>query len=104
MWSPVTTRGESLGFFFEAMEALEGQLPVKVSYVLVGDGSKDDTLSVMCRANAGRPGVVHYISFSRNFGKEAALPPGCAGRSTMATTSFQSWMPIPKIRPCCFPR
>lgn len=76
MWSPVTTRGESLGFFFEAMEALEGQLPVKVSYVLVGDESKDDTLSVMCRANAGRPGVVHYISFSRYFGKEAALAAG----------------------------
>lgn len=58
------------------MEALEGQLPVKVSYVLVDDGSKDDTLSVMCRANAGRPGVVHYISFSRYFGKEAALAAG----------------------------
>ncbi len=58
------------------MEALEGQLPVKVSYVLVGDESKDDTLSVMCRANAGRPGVVHYISFSRYFGKEAALAAG----------------------------
>lgn len=55
------------------MDALEGQLPVKVSYVLVNDGFKVDTLSVMRRANAGRPDAVHYISFSRNFGKEAAL-------------------------------
>lgn len=58
------------------MEALEGQIPVKVSYVLVNDGSKDDTLSVMRKANAGRPDAVHYISFSRNFGKEAALAAG----------------------------
>lgn len=73
---PCYNEGESLGFFFEAMEALEGQIPVKVSYVLVNDGSKDDTLSVMRKANAGRPDAVHYISFSRNFGKEAALASG----------------------------
>lgn len=73
---PCYNEGESLSFFFEAMEALEGQLPVKVSYVLVNDGSKDDTLSVMRKANARRPDDVHYISFSRNFGKEAALAAG----------------------------
>lgn len=43
--------------------------------VFVDDGSRDSTLDIV-KANAERDSRVHYISFSRNFGKEAALLAG----------------------------
>lgn len=39
------------------------------------DGSKDGTLEIMRKLSEQDP-KVHYISFSRNFGKEAALYAG----------------------------
>jgi glycosyltransferase involved in cell wall biosynthesis len=43
--------------------------------IFVDDGSNDNTLAVL-RELADRDKRVHYISFSRNFGKEAALLAG----------------------------
>jgi glycosyltransferase involved in cell wall biosynthesis len=43
--------------------------------ILVDDGSKDATLKIM-RQIAHNDTRVHYISFSRNFGKEAAMLAG----------------------------
>lgn len=43
--------------------------------VLVDDGSRDDTLEVMRRAHAQDQRVA-YVSFSRNFGKEAGILAG----------------------------
>lgn len=45
------------------------------SSVFVNDGSTDGTLR-MLRALAEKDARVHYVSFSRNFGKEAALLAG----------------------------
>lgn len=44
-------------------------------YVFVNDGSKDDTLPIL-RELAREDERVRYVSFSRNFGKEAALYAG----------------------------
>jgi glycosyltransferase involved in cell wall biosynthesis len=44
-------------------------------YIFIDDGSKDRTLEVL-RSLAAADGRLHYISFSRNFGKEAALLAG----------------------------
>ena len=44
-------------------------------YLFVNDGSKDQTLQVL-REVSQRFANVHYLSFSRNFGKEAALLAG----------------------------
>ncbi len=44
-------------------------------YVFVNDGSKDSTLSIL-KALAAADEKVKYISFSRNFGKEAAILAG----------------------------
>ena len=43
--------------------------------IFVDDGSQDNTLNVL-RNLANQNASVHYISFSRNFGKEAALLAG----------------------------
>ncbi len=48
---------------------------VKVEYLFVDDGSRDKTLEILQRM-ASRDSRVHYISFSRNFGKEAAIYAG----------------------------
>src|SRR5699024_9580235 len=47
-----------------------------LEYIFVDDGSKDQTLTVLKKLNAERPTTIHYLSFSRNFGKEAALYAG----------------------------
>ena len=49
----------------------EGQLEL----IFIDDGSKDDTLKLL-RNISKQDTRVHYVSFSRNFGKEAALLAG----------------------------
>lgn len=62
----------------EAFVAEVGKsVPADVSYeiVFVDDGSSDNTLSLIKQLSQQHP-FVHYVSFSRNFGKEAALLAG----------------------------
>ena len=44
----------------------------RFSYIFVDDGSRDATLSLLRKMQASNERV-HYLSFSRNFGKEAAM-------------------------------
>ena len=48
-----------------------------IQIILVDDGSKDGTLEIMRKLSEQDP-KVHYISFSRNFGKEGAVFAGIA--------------------------
>ena len=57
------------------MEALRQIWKQKIEYVFVDDGSSDGTLELLKTYREQNP-AVHYISFSRNFGKEAALYAG----------------------------
>lgn len=54
-------------------QTMAGQLVF--DYIFVNDGSKDQTLQVLREASRQFTNV-HYLSFSRNFGKEAALLAG----------------------------
>ena len=64
--------------FFEACEAEVRKLPVTPEWWFVDDGSRDGTFAQL-KALRARDPRVHYIRFSRNFGKEAALYAGlCA--------------------------
>ncbi len=54
-------------------QTMAGQL--SFDYLFVNDGSKDQTLQVL-REVSRQFANVHYLSFSRNFGKEAALLAG----------------------------
>lgn len=63
--------------FLAAAQAVEETLSEQLhfDYIFVNDGSSDTTLSVLRRV-AQQYANVHYLSFSRNFGKEAALLAG----------------------------
>jgi glycosyltransferase involved in cell wall biosynthesis len=62
--------------FHKEITAVSDQLPDAVfELIFVNDGSKDTTLAELKRL-ASLDERVHYLSFSRNFGKEAAMVAG----------------------------
>ncbi len=75
---PCYNEEESLPLFYQAILEMKSSLPeVDFEFIFVNDGSKDNTLKIM-RSLAQQDANVHYVSFSRNFGKEAALLAGLA--------------------------
>lgn len=74
---PCYDEEETILPFLEETQKIEKALASEVlfDYIFVNDGSKDNTLSVL-RDVSKRYINVHYLSFSRNFGKEAALLAG----------------------------
>lgn len=73
---PCHNEEEMVPIFHKEIAAVSEQLPDAVfELIFVNDGSKDDTLAKMKQA-AALDERVHYLSFSRNFGKEAALVAG----------------------------
>ena len=65
---------DSLPLFYQAAEEVNKKLKnIKFEYWFINDGSTDGTLAEMRKLNKLDPENVHYVSFSRNFGKEAAL-------------------------------
>ncbi|MCQ2543072.1 MAG: glycosyltransferase [Lachnospiraceae bacterium] len=69
---PCYNEEEAIPLFYEATEKATKDMPVEIEYVFVNDGSRDNTLEVM-RNLSESDSKVHYVSFSRNFGKEAAM-------------------------------
>ena len=72
---PCLNEEEVLPLFYQALEALLPDLETEIEYVFVDDGSSDGTLDLLKTYREQNP-AVRYISFSRNFGKEAALYAG----------------------------
>lgn len=73
---PCYNEEESLPIFYQAVNEVAQSLEkYQIKMLLVNDGSKDGTLAIM-RALAASDDRVKYISFSRNFGKEAAMYAG----------------------------
>ncbi|CDE56411.1 MAG TPA: glycosyltransferase [Clostridiales bacterium] len=69
---------KALPLFYEEMERVrkkDFEGIVEFEYIFVNDGSKDNTLKIIKELNQKDP-KVRYISFSRNFGKEAAMYAG----------------------------
>ncbi|EEJ72625.1 glycosyltransferase family 2 protein [Lactobacillus ultunensis] len=73
---PCYNEQESIPLYYPAVEKVVHKMPVKVEYIFVNDGSSDNTLNELRKLQKQDPEHVHYISFSRNFGKEAALYAG----------------------------
>lgn len=74
---PCFNEEETIPLFFKAVEEVKPLLRgYEIEYLFVNDGSKDQTLAVLRQLHEKYKKSVHYISFSRNFGKEAALYAG----------------------------
>lgn len=75
---PCYNESEALPKFMEELEKIVARMDyVDFQVVLVNDGSRDNTLEVMKKL-AADSSIVKYVSFSRNFGKEAAMYAGFA--------------------------
>ena len=76
---PCYNEEQSLPYFFQEIEKVTDKMVVSESlqfeFLFVDDGSCDSTLQIL-RAHAGKDKRVKYLSFSRNFGKEAAMLAG----------------------------
>lgn len=72
---PCYNEQEVLPLFYEEASKWVAQLDADVEFVLVDDGSKDNTIHIM-RELAEKDSRVFYYSFSRNFGKEAGIYAG----------------------------
>lgn len=76
---PCYNEQESLPLFYAEADKVSVRLKeeynASVEFVFVDDGSKDSTLA-LCRKLARKDNRVRYISFSRNFGKEAGIYAG----------------------------
>lgn len=73
---PMYNEQESLGILYKELNRVTDTLPeYEFEYLFVNDGSSDATLAEI-RQLAEKDKRVRYVSFSRNFGKEAALYAG----------------------------
>ena len=74
---PCYNEEESIPLFYPAVEKVVNQMnDLKIEYWFVNDGSSDNSLAEMRKLHEQDPERVHYVSFSRNFGKEAGLYAG----------------------------
>ena len=93
---PCYNEQESLPIFYDEVTKVVRNMGVEYELLLVNDGSKDKTLEIM-RELSAKDEHVKYHSFSRNFGKEAAMYAGfCnakgdyAGSTIIVTTDVKN--------------
>lgn len=72
---PVHNEEETIQIFYDTVEQLTDDMTTTIHYHFVDDGSTDETPNIL-RALAAENDRVHFIIFSRNFGKEAGLYAG----------------------------
>lgn len=77
---PCYNEQEVLPLFYDEIKRVTGEMKkdnpqLSFEYLFINDGSKDKTLD-MLRELASKDECVRYISFSKNFGKEAGMYAG----------------------------
>ena len=72
---PCYNEEEAIPYFYEEIEKITKKIKAKFEYIFVDDGSQDNTLKVI-KTLAKKDKKIRYISFSRNFGKEASMLAG----------------------------
>ncbi len=72
---PCYNECEALPRFYEEISNVFQNIDAEYELLFINDGSKDNTLNVILDI-AEKDKRVKYISFSRNFGKEAAMYAG----------------------------
>ena len=72
---PCFNEEATIQLFYEEATRVLTAVNQETEFIFVDDGSKDNTLNIL-RQLANKDSHIHYISFSRNFGKEAAILAG----------------------------
>jgi glycosyltransferase involved in cell wall biosynthesis len=76
---PCFNEEKTIGVFMDHIVSVLAYVKEKYSFdyeiIFVNDGSNDDTLKILQKLH-NADSKIHFISFSRNFGKEAALYAG----------------------------
>ena len=72
---PCFNEEESLPLFYPETTSVLRQMNCDYELIFVNDGSRDRTLEILKELSEKDPHVI-YLSFSRNFGKEAAMYAG----------------------------
>lgn len=76
---PCYNEEESLPLFYDVIvkqaELMKNKFDTDFEFIFVNDGSRDNTLDII-KSLSQKDERVKYISFSRNFGKEAAMYAG----------------------------
>lgn len=72
---PCYNEQESLPLFYKEIDRVATPMENDFEFIFINDGSKDNTLNILKKLSEDDERV-KYISFSRNFGKEAAIYAG----------------------------
>ena len=87
---PVYNEQESLPFLYERLEKLINSIEnYEFEILFVNDGSEDKTLDII-EEIASKDKKVKIISFSRNFGHQAAVT--CGLRATTGDAVEMQWL------------
>ena len=71
---PCYNEEEVLEKFYQKVEEIVKNSNINTEFIFIDDGSKDNTLNIMRKLSKNKD--VRYVSFSRNFGKEAGIYAG----------------------------
>ncbi len=97
---PCYNEEESLPLFVKEVEKIAVNIEHQLEYIFVNDGSKDQTLQVLRKLHKEIPDKIRYISFSKNFGKEAGLYAGLqAAKGDLITVMDADLQDPPELLP-----
>ena len=97
---PYYNEEAGLGILYKALTEVSAKMSeYDFEYLFINDGSKDSTLDLITEFADGDPRV-KYISFSRNFGKEAAMYAGfCNAKGDYVTVMDSDMQDPPSLLP-----
>ena len=97
---PCYNEEESIPVYYDAMvKEMQEMNYIDFEIIFINDGSKDKTLEII-RDLAKKDKKIRYVSFSRNFGKEAAMLAGLrASKGDFVTTMDVDLQDPPSLLP-----
>ena len=96
---PCYNEQEALPFFYRETTAVLDEMGCDYELLFVNDGSRDGTLGIIKEYAEKDPHVI-YLSFSRNFGKEAAMYAGfCSARGDYVAVMDADLQDPPSLLP-----
>ncbi len=96
---PCFNEEESLPLFYPEASSVLSKMDCDYEFIFVNDGSRDRTLEILKELSEKDPHVI-YLSFSRNFGKEAAMYAGfCNARGDYVAVMDADLQDPPSLLP-----